>query len=134
MNPREYQVNKLKELQDELRTLNKQRNLLKVKIKKQVEVIDTIDNDFKLTKKVEIDYVKRDVDLCTDYINLHGRVYTAELIKYLNHELKDQHRRWKAELDSNLFMNYIGTYLKKYNIKYEWDIYNGRRTTVWLKS
>ena len=136
MTPREYQIGKLKELQDELRALNKKRDLLKKKIKNQIKVIDTIDDDIKLSRKIKIDYMQRDVDLCKGYINHHGRVYTADLIKYLNEELKDQHRRWSGELDSNRFMGAMGQKLKDSGVKYEFSTNGnrGRRTTVWLKS
>ena len=134
MTPRDYQISKLKELQDELRIINKKRNLLKKKIKNQVEVIDTLDDVLKLSKKIKIDYVARDIDLCRDYINQNGDTYTADLIKYLNKELKGQHVRWKRGLDSNTFMGYMGYKLKDYDFKHEKVVHNGRKTTIWLKN
>lgn len=131
MNPLEYNTMILKQYQDEMKNIVKKRNKLKELIKKQVEIVESLQN-----KEVFINpstsLISRDVDLCLDFIRVNKQVTSTQIIEYLNTQLEHQYVRWPKKLDSNKFMSYMGYYLNEYCIKKITLAGNGgRRTTQW---
>ena len=127
---KEELLEKVKVLQQNLNKINKERRLIEDLIKKHTRHIDNLDDVLNLSRQKVNNHLKRDINICLDYINSHKHTHSSDLIKHLNKELKGQYTRWKGEIDSNRFMSIMGTHLQNH-CKIEKVVYNGRKTTRW---
>lgn len=127
---KEQLLEKVKVLHRNLSKVNKERKLIQELIIKYTKQIDNCDDILNKTNNQVFNYLKRDLDICSDYIQKHKRVHSRDMIQYLNKELKGQYTRWKGELDSNIFAGIMGCYLKNH-LRWERVVYMGRKTTVY---
>lgn len=136
-NSYEYNLQILKDLQNELILINKRRKSLQNKIKNQSKLVDSLKT--KPEKTVDTLLI-RDIKICKDLILENKRVSTGAMINYLNSVLKNSETRWqhnkasKGKLDSNIFMTVLGKHIKAIDgvktLKEKCPISN-RLTTVW---
>jgi len=139
MDPKEYHLSKLKDLQTELISTNKRKVLLVELIKKQSIIVDSLSEPKIKYVNPNADLICRDVDICIAYIAKHGKVPSRELVDHLNIELEDQFVRWpikrgNKKIDSSLFSSRMAIYLKEHHtIGYCTENLPGtqRKSTFW---
>lgn len=136
-NSYEYNLQILKDLQNELVLINKRRKSLQNKIKNQSKLVDSLKT--KPEKTVDALLI-RDIKICKDLILEQKHISTGAIIEYVNSVLKNSETRWKnnkaskGQLDSNIFMTVLGKHIKDIDgiktIKEKCPISN-RLTTIW---
>lgn len=130
MNQLDTYKSELKKLQDERDKYLRSLRETKSRIENTVKLIQSIENST-IDKKVIFDYIKRDVELCFNFIKNNPNCSSKKIVEHLNSQLKNQYVRWKY-LDTNTFTTVMGNYLiKSGNFSCEFKIVDGRQSRVW---
>jgi hypothetical protein len=131
-NSDQYDLDVLKNLQDELKTVMKKERSLKERIKNHLVMMESKKEPIVKTAHPNSGLISRDLDLVYDLISKRKKVLTYEIIDFLNKKLKNQMTRWtnerQVELDSNIFMGCMGVHIKR-DKRFTFEKTNG--TTVW---
>lgn len=128
MTPLEHNISLLKDLHSKMDKLNANKKKLTLDILRQSELVDKM--KLKEEENKPISFTTRDVNLAIDFILENKKVSSRQIIDYLNDKLKDLPKRWPTILDGNLFMAYVGKWLKdQYSITW----YKEGKMSFWEK-